>query len=809
MAPDRRTPLIALICCLLGMSVIFTGQAYCERAEQSSDLPPAPGQQDASPADRISKTLGPVRDIVETEIREGNIPGAVILAGTREGIVYRRAFGNRSVEPGLLPMTEDTIFDVASLTKVVATTTAVMQLVERRRLRLDAPVAKYWPAFRTNGKKKITVRQLLTHYSGLRPDLDSDKKWSGYKTAMRMILHEKPVCSPGTCFIYSDINFEVLGELVRRVSGKTLDAYCSKNIFRPLGMKDTFFIPPHGLYARIAPTQYRMGKMLQGEVHDPACSRMGGVAGHAGLFSTAGDLSRFAQMLLNRGAWGRVRILKASTVEEMTAPQSPPGKGVMRGYGWDIEPVLAANRNELPPVGSYGHLGFTGTSLWIDPVSDIYVILLTNRVHPDGKGNVKVLRAEIKNIVADAVGPVSGERIIERRPLLARFFARHGNHPGPRNGRVMTGIDVLREQNFSPLLGKRVGLITNQTGLDHEGQRTLDLFYKAPGVRLRAIFSPEHGLFGKADEKINSSIEATTGLPLYSLYGEARRPTDSMLRGLDALVFDIQDAGARFYTYISTMGYAMEAAAQKGIDFYVLDRPNPISCASVQGPVMDGSLKCFTGYFPLPVRHGMTVGELAEMFNSEYKIGARLHVIKMEGYQRADWYDDTGLRWVNPSPNLRSLTEATLYPGVAMAEGANVSVGRGTGTPFELLGAPWIDSSVFADYLNRLGIDGVRFAPADFVPVSDIYKNKRCHGVRITLTDRLKLDPAAMGIEMVGALYRLYPHDFQLDNTLGLVGARSVLKAIKEGKAPQEVASLWQGPLEDFMKLRAKYLLYR
>ncbi len=251
------------------------------------------------------------------------------------------------------------------------------------------------------------------------------------------------------------------------------------------------------------------------------------------------------------------------------------------------------------------------------------------------------------------------------------------------------------------LAGLRVGLITNHSGIDSMGRRTVDLLHQAPGVKLVSIFSPEHGFFGNAEGKVSSMKEPFTGLPIYSLYGDVSRPTQKMLIGLDALVFDIQDAGARFYTYITTMGYAMEACAKKGIPFYVLDRPNPINASLVQGPILDSNLRSFTGYFPLPIRHGMTVGELAKMFNGEKKIGAKLHVVKMRGYERTHWYDETGLLWVSPSPNLRTLTEAILYPGVAMVEGSNVSVGRGTTTPFELLGAPWINGEELASYLNQ------------------------------------------------------------------------------------------------------------
>jgi uncharacterized protein YbbC (DUF1343 family)/CubicO group peptidase (beta-lactamase class C family) len=754
--------------------------------------------------------LAPIDEIVDKAIREGKVPGAVVIIGNREKIIYRRAFGYRSLDPGKLPMAEDTVFDMASLTKVVATTTAVMQLVEKRKLKLDAPVSLYWPAFKAKGKGSITVRHLLTHYSGLRPDLECKDSWSGYKKAIKLILAEKPFSPPGTRYLYSDINFEVLGELIRRVSGKSLDLYCSDHIFKPLGMADTGFRPSGAVRERTASTEYRKGRMLRGEVHDPTSYNMGGVAGHAGLFSTADDLSLFAQMLLNRGDLHGVHILSPSSIEQMTLPQSPPDKSRLRGLGWDLDAPFASNREDLFPLGSYGHLGYTGTALWIDPVTQTYIILLTNRVHPDGRGDVKELRAEVRRIVAEAIGPLSIGQVITGRPSLTKYkiaMERHAEK-NTRHCSLRTGIDNLDASAFSFLTGLRVGLITNQTGLDRNGRRTVDLLHKAPGVQLLTIFSPEHGLSGTADEKLASTKEPITGLPVHSLYSDTTRPSGKMLEGLDALVFDIQDAGTRFYTYITTLAYALEAAAEKGIKFYVLDRPNPINASIVQGPVLDDDLKSFTGYFPLPVRHGMTVGELAEMFNTENNIGAQLKVIKMRDYTRTDWYDDTCLRWVNPSPNLRSLTQTILYPGVALAEGANVSVGRGTDTPFELLGAPWIDAQTLAVYLSKRAIQGVRFMPEDFTPKSDIYKNDLCHGVRILLDDRMALDCPALGIEIISALYKLYPADFQVDKTLGLIGSRRVLQAMKAGEDPRSIALLWQEPLARFKKLRANYLLY-
>ena len=743
--------------------------------------------------------LVPIAQIVKKEIQAGKIPGAVILIGNQGKVVYRQAFGLRALRPKRVAMTTDTIFDVASLTKVIATSTAVAQLVETGKLNLEDPVTKYWPEFGVNGKEGITVRDLLTHYSGLRPDLDFKANGSGYDTALRMVEEEKPVLPPGTSFIYSDINFIILGELVSRISGEPLDVYCAEHIFKPLGMNDTGFKPSPLLQPRIAPTQYHhgtTGKILWGEVHDPVANSMGGVAGHAGLFSTVDDLAIFAQMILDGGSRESVKVLSPLMVKKMTVPQSPPDKIPLRGLGWNIDSSLVS-------VGSFEHKGFTGTGIWIDPVSKTFVIILTNRVHPKGKGKVEPLRTKILSFVNEAIGPVSVKGVLASEPSPSQ------NERGENNNeKVQTGIDVLAGEKFKPLAGLRVGLVTNHSGIDSEGRRTVDLLHKARNVKLVVIFSPEHGFSGKAEGRVSLTREPLTGLPIYSLYGDVARPTQKMLVGLDALVFDVQDAGARFYTYITTMGYAMEACAKKGISFYVLDRPNPITASLVQGPILDRDLKSFTGYFPLPVRHGMTVGELATLFNAERKIGVKLHVVRMRGYERTHWYDETGLLWLSPSPNLRTLTEAILYPGVAMLESSNVSVGRGTTTPFELLGAPWINGEELGSYLNHRRIQGIRFMPVEFTPGSSPFKNQLCQGVQIALLDRQVLDSPALGIEMASALYSLYPKDFQLDKTLGLIGSRDVLQAIKDGQDPAAIADNWQKPLEQFSKLRSNYLLY-
>ncbi len=748
-----------------------------------------------------------IEEIIIKSIHYGKIPGVVLFIGNQEKILYRGAFGNRALIPKKLPMTIDTIFDLASLTKVVATTTAVMQLVEKGRLSLEDPVYRYWPEFKNNGKEAITIRHLLTHRSGLRAGLESPQKCMGVETVLNLILSEKPIVPPGTKFIYSDINFQILGELVRRISDKPLDQYCSENIFKPLKMKNTYFNPPLSLRKRIAPTQYQhqsKGKMLWGEVHDPTAYAMGGVAGHAGLFSTAGDLSLFAQMLLNEGDLRGVRVLTPQSIEQMTTPQGVPDNSPLRGLGWEIDPFSLCLGRGTSQIKPYGHTGFTGTSIWIDPVSKIFLILLANQVHPDGKGDVKPLREQITSLLFTTLNQAFPDSLsYSSLPSWKEME----EHQIPNNG-VKTGIDVLKAEKFAPLTGLRIGLITNHTGIDSTGQCTIDLMMNAPVLKLKILFSPEHGLYGYQEGKVNSMIEPSTGLPVYSLYGEVRRPTKEMLKEIDAIVLDLQEAGVRFFTYLTTMGYTMEVAAKEKILFYVLDRPNPLTASFVQGPIPNKGFESFTAYYPLPIRHGMTMGELAEMFNVEKKIGVKLQVIKMRNYKRTYWYDETGLPWINPSPNLLTLTSNILYPGVAMVDGSNVSVGRGTDKPFELLGAPWIDGKELSLYLNGRKIPGVQFTPMDFTPLSGPFKNEICHGIKILLTDRNRLNSPHLGMEIASALFQLYPKDFMLDKILELIGSPEILMAIKNGKDPRSMAQSWQEPLQQFHRLRSKYLLY-
>jgi CubicO group peptidase (beta-lactamase class C family) len=514
--------------------------------------------------------FAPIAPLVEEAIARHDLPGAVVLVGRGDTIRYLHAFGQRALLPVAEPMTEDTIFDVASLTKVVATTTSVMKLVEEGRIRLNDPVSQFIPTFDKYGKRGITIRHLLTHTSGLRPDLELDVEFHGADEAIRRAIEEVPTSPPGERFVYSDINFFLLGDIVGRVSRERLDRYAKTHIFDPLGMTDTTFLPPEALRPRIAPTErcpalvWPCGApavpFLRGIVHDPTARRMDGVAGHAGLFSTAADLSRFCRMLLGGGRLGAVRILSPPTVERMTSPATPPGMRDVRGLGWDIDSSYSANRGELFPVGSFGHTGFTGTSLWMDPGSKSYVVFLSNRVHPDGKGDVTPLRARVATVAAAALlssDDVARDRSAKAFALQETFALRpnvsgssadrsperlalHGGEP------VLAGVDVLAAENFARLRGKRIGLLTNQTGRSRAGESTIDVLAHAPGVTLVTLFSPEHGIRGELDERVASSRDERTGLPVHSLYGDTRRPTDAMLEGIDTLVVDLQDIGARF-----------------------------------------------------------------------------------------------------------------------------------------------------------------------------------------------------------------------------------------------------------------------
>lgn len=745
--------------------------------------------------------LAQIDAVIAQNISSNQLPGGVLwLEHGNE--IYQRAYGQRAVVPRAEPMTEDTIFDAASLTKVLATAPSIMILVDRGLIKLDAPASTYLPDFAQNGKEQITVRHLLTHTSGLRPGIPRDPDWSGHDKAIALACAEKPMNPPGTIFRYSDINFIVLGEIVARVSKTPLDEFASKNIFRPLKMVDTDYRPSGNKQKRIAPTERTGNGVLRGTVHDPTARRMGGVAGHAGVFTTASDLARFARCVLNDGELEGVRILRSEVAQAMRMVQTPTNIVERRGLGWDIDSAYAGPRGKLLPVGSVGHTGWTGTSLWIDPFSRTFVIFLSNRNHPEPTGNVIALRRELGTLAAEAIPDFNFAYVpgaLERREIAYNSEV--------RTTAVLNGIDVLKRNKFAQVRGLRLGLVTNHTGTDRERNQTIDLLHEAEGIKLAALFSPEHGIRGLMDEKVSDSKDEKTGLPIFSLYGERRTPTPEQLANVDALVFDIQDIGCRFYTYISTMGNCMEAAAKAKKKFFVLDRANPINGTKIEGPLSEE--RSFTAWHEIPVRHGMTVGELATMFKAERNLDVDLTVVRVQGWERDFLYDQTLLPWINPSPNMRSLTEAILYPGIGLLETTELSVGRGTETPFELIGAPYIDELKLASELNRAGLAGVRFVPVRFTPTNREFKGQLCKGVNILLTDREKCDVVDVGIAIAATLQQLYPEQLGLEKFNKLLVHKPTVEGIREGKPLSILKAEWQADLARFKQRREKFLLYK
>jgi uncharacterized protein YbbC (DUF1343 family)/CubicO group peptidase (beta-lactamase class C family) len=737
----------------------------------------------------------------------------VVLVGRGPDILYLRAFGRRVVSPQPAPMTADTIFDIASLTKPVGTTLAVMKLVELGAVSLEAPLGRYLPEFGGTALEGVTIRRLLTHSAGL-PAIVPEAALNGsFPGAARSLAQVKLDYPPGSGFQYSDVGFILLGELVRRVSGEPLDRYLALTYFKPMGLRDTSFRPPVAARTRLAPTERVNGQWLLGVVHDPRARALGGVAGHAGMFSTASDLARLCQMLVADGELRGSRYLDRETVRTMWA-RSPEGNGT-RTLGWDMSSGYAAGMAQFFPEGSVGHTGFTGTSIWIDPVSRGYLIILTNRVHPAGGGAAKI--REVRTRVTAAAGAALFARPLP--PTISAPGSEVGGIEARGRGlavasasaspRVKPGLDVLADQGFARLAGQSVALVTNHTGLDARGRRAIDLIAEAPGVHLKAIFAPEHGITGQVDEKIGHGRDAATGVPIWSLYGTSMRPSAAQLKDVSVIVFDIQDVGARYYTYLTTLVYVMEEAAARGIPVIVLDRPNPITGLVVEGPLMDGDLRSFTAPHTIPVRTGMTIGEFGRMAAAERRIPVSLTVVPVEGWERGRWYDETGLAWVNPSPNIRSVTQALLYSGIGLLEATNLSVGRGTEMPFEVVGAPWIDGAGLAAAMNRLRLAGIRFEPIAFTPTASAYARTACGGVRLIVTDREAVRPVTVGLALAGQLRARHRDQFKPEAIQNLLVNRSTMWAFLRGEPLDRILAWANNDRVSFLNRRASYLMYR
>lgn len=718
--------------------------------------------------------LGHDLDSLLADAVEAKATESAALIVVRGGSIVYRGFAGRAKS--------DSIFDLASLTKVVATTSAIFRLVEGGRVELDKPVQHYLPWFTGNGKEAITLRELLHHTSGLPSVVWRGARSDGRQKILERIQAAKLAGGSASAYRYSDLGFILLGEIVAQVTGKSLSQVASTEIFDPLGMCHTGFAPSATLRSRLI-SPWPTG-INPGEVYDPLAARLGGVAGHAGLFATVDDLARFGQMMLNGGVLGGARIFRPGTVRAMTQRFSvEPGR--QRGLGWRFyREDERAGRGALSPQ-AYGHTGFTGTSLWIDPAHALVVVLLTNRTFYEPYPSVGPLRRRVHGAIRSA--------------LLQT-----------KDAGVKVGLDHLVRGGFGLLKGKRVGLIANATAVDGRGRWIVDLLDEEPTVELKALFAVEHGLEGRVDRKIKDGMlkRGNRQIPVYTLFGQRRRPTPETLKDLDVLVFDLATIGVRYYTYLSTLGWAMEEAAKRKIPFVVLDRPDPLGGRRVEGPLSSATRRTSTNFHPLPVRYAMTTGEVARYFNAQRKIGAALKVVPVSGWRRGQTFDGWGKQWINPSPNIRSWRQALLYAGVGLLEGTNVSVGRGTKAPFEWFGAPWIGNRALAANLNALNMPGVYFVPQVITPTARPYKGKSCKGVRLVVTDIRRVRPVAIGLELAAALIRLHGGEWQMKNFYKLINHPKSSAAILSGKRTKTIRRSWEPELRRFRALRKRYLLY-
>ncbi|UJR82842.1 serine hydrolase [Sandaracinus amylolyticus] len=722
-----------------------------------------------------------IDDAVHTAITQRALPGAVVAIGRRDGLVFLRAYGARAIDPAIERNDPSTIYDLASLTKPIATATSIALLAERGVLSFDDPASR----FVTELDPRITIRHLLDHTSGL-PAADPLAQYEGEtrEQSIARIASLRPEHAPGSRLLYSDLGFVLLGEIVTRASGVPLDRFVAREILTPLRMSSSSYRPDASWLSRIAPTERaerRGGVLVRGDVHDPRAWRLGGVSGNAGLFASAPDLARFARMMLGEGELDGVRVLAPESVRALITGQP-------RALGWDRRTAEEARTRGLGE-GSIGHLGWTGTAIRIDPARDVFVVLLSNDVHPDGRGDVRPLFAELDRLIGHNVD---------------RFL------PAPSHV-VRTGIDVELASGMPHLRGARAVLITHDAARTHDGRRTLDVLAEREDLEVLRVLAPEHGLGSDREGAIADGRDARTGIEVRGVFGPRRRPDDAMLEGADTLIVDLVDVGARFYTYASTMHQVLLTAAQsRGLRVVILDRPDPLGGAIVEGPGLDEALLSFVNHHTLPLRHGMTMGELARLLDHDHglALGEQLVVVQAEGWRRALDAFDVGARWVAPSPNLPDLDAVALYPAVALLEGADVSVGRGTELPFRVIGAPWMDTTRVLEALRASSVPGVAFEETRFTPRSARHRGRACRGIRVAITDRAAYRASITGLAIVRAV--VGAHRDRLDRTrvLAMVGRAEVLEAIERGAPWDAVLARAEEDARAFEARRAPFLLY-
>ena len=720
-----------------------------------------------------------VRAALDTAVAEAKAPGAVAYIGDLEHTHAHVAVGARQLVPEQRPAELDTVYDLASLTKVVATTTAVMLLAEDGAIDLDAPVSAYLaiPQF-----SAIAVRHCLTHTAGLDPGKPLYKECTTIDAMLERYAAMPLRWPPGTRWLYSDVSFMVLGRIVELVSGRSLDAFCMERIFTPLEMNNTRYIPPADWAARCAATErcpWR-GKTMIGQVHDENAYAVGGVAGHAGLFSTAPDLARFVRALLGG------KVLKGETVDRMMQLGLVPA-WPWQGLGWQLDAWPTKNFGFLPTRNSAGHAGWTGTSLWMDRTTRTFAILLSNTCHParDTRDNETLRRS-----FHTAIGAI--------------YY--------PNSTNTHTGLDRLVREDFRGLRGKRIALLAHHAAVDQFGRHIIDVLALAPDVTLARLYSPEHGLTGQAEAGATVGAQ-TAQVPVVSLYGKRTAPTADELSGIDTFAIDLQDVGARYYTYPATMRACLKACAAAGVPVLVLDRPNPCGGIALEGPIAANtdSLVCWGA---VPARHGMTMGEIAEWFRTtELKdSGLDLTVNLLDGWRPERLFGECSLAWVPASPNLPTPETALVYSGTCLFEGTNVSEGRGTDTPFTLVGAPWLDAARVIAAVPGDATPGLQLAPATFTPrsipgkaASPKYLDTECRGVRIAVTGPHAARPFATAVALLCAIRRIHPDQFVWEKSFDvLAGTPALREQIDRGGDPLNIIAGYAAPLAEFDAARPK-----
>jgi len=731
--------------------------------------------EDAAQVLRETRLLA-LEALVTQAIARGELPGCVISIGTHAGDVYTHAFGERTRGE---PMTVDTLFDLASLTKPLVTASSIAVLVERGLVQLDQPVARVLTELATPDKRRITVRQLLLHTSGLPGVGPLSQMEAGPLAALTRIAAMPLVSPPGRTFLYSDLGYIVLGELIAKLAGEPLDKFAAHSLFAPLRMRDTHYFVAQAEIARTAPTEVRDDAGIRGVVDDPRAYRLGGVAGNAGLFSTASDVARFARMLLRGGELDAARVLSERSVSDMLKPVRVGS--VERTNGWDVSSSYALGRGSSLSRQAFGHGGYTGTSLWIDREQDLYVVVLSNRVHVGAHGTLHPLASSVADLAV------------------------HALRPGSEHG-VRVGIDVLHEEAYARVRGRKVVLLTHGAARDSAGVTTLERLASAPQVTLLSVLTPEHGLSGQHEGKVLD--QRYRGRPVFSLFGKTKRPSAQMLAGADMVVIDLVDVGTRFYTYMATVLATLELSGELDLPVLLLDRPDPIDGTHVEGPISEPAFASFVNYHPLPLRHGMSAGELARFLIAEKGLKTRLSVVRVEGLPRARWGAKASTRWYPPSPNLGSPEQALLYPAIGLIEGTNLSVGRGTARAFRVVGAPFLDGAKLVAALRPDELAGVRVVPTRFRPSVGPYAGKTVPGIELTIVDAERFSAARTGLGLIRALHSLFVPAWDTTRLALLVANRQALDGIARGLSTLEIEAGWSNELARFRERRSRVLLY-